>query len=306
MVFFGLAETAPGSGLYAITSGAPTHAFQLLASGVWAVAELDEEPMNVLYINGTDVGTLGLDVQDAGAWLSGLVASRGSVPIPDGFGSMASGVDTLRPRADRIRLLIKTGVTLSTREAVLDRVRDLLQGVVEVRWSGSERKLLCSLESDAASAFEPVLAFDRAETVVQWDLVAYQGVRIDGTDRVVGFTTTPGTVQVGTHFGQGVMWISGSATTPVVTYKDFRGDTVGTMTFATLAADEALEVDLYAGRVYLHDAGVRTLSQASLTASSGGFFRFEPRHANVSVAAYPTLEVSSGNGLLLHRRVWRG
>ena len=306
MAFFGLAETSPGSGVYAITDGAPTHAFVLSPSGLWEVAALSVAPMNVLYLNGTDVGTLGLAVVDAGAWMSGVRPTRASVALPEGFGHAESTVEAHGPRTDRIRLVTTDGLALANREALLDQVRDLVSDVVEARWSGSDRKLMVRLESDTVSAWTPSVAFALADMELSWDLVAYQGVRIDSTDRVVGFSTTPGVVQVGTHFGQGVMWISGSATTPTVTLKDFRGETKGSMTFVSLDADQALEVDLYTSQVFLHDAGVRTLSPESKTADVGGFFKFKPSHANVTAGAYPTLEVSSGTGLLLHRRGWRG
>lgn len=261
--------------------------------------------MNVLYLNGTDVGTLGLNVTDAGDWLSGVKPSRTSVAMPDGFGYSESRVEAHNPRTGRVTLATTNGIALATREGVLDVIRDLVSGIVEVTWAGSTRKLLARLESETITSVTPV-SFVDPSLEISWDLVSYQGVRIDSTDSITGFSTTPGVVEVGTFFGQGVMWISGAATTPVVTLKDFRGNTVATMTFATLAADEALEVDLYAGKVYLHDAGVRTESAGSLTAASDGFFKFRPEHANVTAEAYPTIEVSSGNGLLLYRRVWRG
>lgn len=260
--------------------------------------------MGVIYINGRDVEELGLTVEDVGPWLSGVTVQRQSVAMPFGFGQTVSEVETYPAREYRLRMGNTNDWTLGSREARIEAVRELLVGVIELAFEDSARKVLCRLEEETVASFAPSVAFAIPDIAANWTLRAYQVARLSVEDRVVGFTTTPGAVQVGDFArAAGIILISGAATDPVVTLRNFRGEVVGGMAFQqALTASQALEVDLYEEVIWLRSGGTRTRADASLV--DGDFFEFRPEHRGPS-GAWPTIEVSDGFGLLTHRALWR-
>lgn len=260
--------------------------------------------MSVVYINGRNVADLGLEVEDVGPWLSGLSVQRTTAAMPFGFGSVVSAVETYQPRDYRLRLATGDEWTLEDRESRLATVRETLQGLIELAFEDSERVALCRLEEESVSSWRPEVAFALPHLSASWTLRAYQVARLALEDRVVGFTTTPGAVHVGDFpRAGGILFISGAATDPIVTLRNFRGEVVASMAFqVTLGADEALEVDLYEEVIWLRDGDGRSRADSLLV--DGDFFELRPEHRGPS-GAWPTIEVSSGSGVLLHRTLWR-
>lgn len=262
--------------------------------------------MGIVLVNGRDVAELGLRLTDLSGAFGGLNVQRQAVAMPFGFGQTVSEVETYPAREISVQLYTDEGGgwTVQNREARLAEVRELLTGVVEVAFVESALKVLCRLESETASGWTSGMSFTHQHTSMSWTLRAYQVARLSVEDRVVGFTTTPGAVQVGDFArAAGIILISGAATDPVVTLRNFRGEVVGGMAFQqALTASQALEVDLYEEVIWLRSGGTRTRADASLV--DGDFFEFRPEHRGPS-GAWPTIEVSDGFGLLTHRVLWR-
>jgi hypothetical protein len=127
----------------------------------------------------------------------------------------------------------------------------------------------------------------------------------DTSDTTLGPTAanTPVAIPLGTELSVGTMSITfgGSASSVTFTYKNFAGDTIGTLTCTHAFVNADVLVVDNAGTITLN--GVR--NDALLDESAGGdFIRFDPDDGDAALSHWPTIEADVGPLTVVYRRRW--
>jgi hypothetical protein len=263
----------------------------------------------ILYFNG----------QDANA-VYGFAATA----LPDAWSAPSQGWDTLAvPGYDGVRLVRETasvgaralvipglirGTDAADAETKVQALKDALWGgTVEIRFAyqGGTRAYYGVLTEVAGNLFAPGNLSGWVSVQVAFLLA--DPYALDLSERV---DTGLAGALVPVHLGTGPTWplvtIRGAATNPTLTWRDFRGDVIGTMAFtATLAgAANALIIETTdGGDVWTWD-GTTLGSGFSLLTAGYSIPVFSPRDGVRGSSQWPTVSVSSGTLTVTYARRW--
>lgn len=262
--------------------------------------------MPTIFLNDTPIEALGLVMVDNGPLLGGVPVSRDVQPWPGRAGGLAAQSATIGPRTVRF-VADATVTTVAARTAVLDRLSDLLTGLVEVRFDDAPSRVLRGLVSvyEADVPVPPRWVNIAPRVVVE--ITCPLATRWDAqpTSRVL--SATPTDIPVGTAPHGGVIFLTGTAAGALsgevrLRYRGVSGVILNELVLsASLLAGEFLRIDLDAATLTrVTTAGVESNAYAWRT--GGTFFRPAPRDGVRDVSAWPTLELTAGTGLYVFRR----
>jgi hypothetical protein len=257
-----------------------------------------------IYLNETDLLTLGVVVDDPGDWLDGPSRSYPTVAIPGRQGVVFAGDPTTEPRTLQVTgTLFPAGPTLANRTLNEKKLKALAY------------RALSRLVFD--DTVNPPIAIDGVCTKMtirtlghpQLGLVSRVSLTLlcgdptwyDVSGQVISFNATPQSVPLGTAPSGGLVKIaapswSANVVNPVLTYYSAAQVALFALTFTVTltAGTEAIEVDLDRSTIVKVTSGVRTNGTALLTA--GDFFTPDPMDGDSLAASYPLLGLSASAG----------
>lgn len=260
----------------------------------------------ILTVNGTDLSGLGAYVTAAPGIFGGPDRQIGTAAILGRAGAFLLSPSVMAPR----RLVLKgfidpTARTVAALQSALQQVRDVFyQGYLTVAstdTAGTVRQisgLLQSFESDVRLGrlhFQSAQVADFTATILCddpfWREVQpfFVGAPTAGTRYSIPLGTAPSSP---------IINVMGSATNPVVTYRDGWGNAVWTITATiTLAAtNDWLSFNCQTGRVTKYVSGTATSVYDVITAGQTDFPRpFDPQDGDVTTSQQPTIETSAGS-----------
>jgi len=265
----------------------------------------------LLYFNGTDATTLGFTLVEAPELLSGPATQYQMADVPRKPGVLIS---TSSPMSDSRRLRISgyvQGNSLSNATATLDTLKSVVsKGIVEIKtgWDTARQWYGVLLDSPAG----PNSAFWSTYLAVELEFLLFDPFAYATTTSTVNFTNSATAIPLGTapSTGQrtwgGVITITGTATTPILTYKNYAGSTLATMSFTGYSplSGDLIEINLGTGLVRKRVSGVYSNTMGAL-AAGWDFPALDPNDGTFSASQWPTLEVSSGSGSITYRKAYR-
>lgn len=260
--------------------------------------------MQSITINDTPIEEKGLRLVSGAPSFVGLNRTREFVALPGRAGGLYSPISTMEPKV--LRFEVVTGwaiVTDAGRATLLDELRDLFEGTVEVRYkTNTVRKVRGVARVFEGSVQSPALVNITTTIVIEVACENAAFMDVEPTQLVLG--TTPVRVAVGTCGHDGRFYVTGANTTPfTITYRDMAGVTWGTLAITpALGTGERMIVDLASQQIVKVDSSdVRTLVPSWDTGSS--WFHVLPRDCNREFGIMPTLE-SSVSTLYEYRCNW--
>lgn len=285
--------------------------------------------IGMLYVNGQEIeSTFGLIVASirggaagsgkrataraAGGVLGGIARVPQLLDVPSLAGSLDSGIIAEDTRGIVVGCMVQAA-SYTTLDATLDAIKEVCgTGLVELRFA----------YSGGVRAFYAILETPDIQQYVDTNLNGWVTISLAFTcpnpyalallPASVAFTATRVAIPLGTapSFGRdnwsALIEIVGAAATPVLTYRNYRGDVVGTMNFSGYSplAGDAIVIDCGRRIVNKFVSGVRTNAMSALTAGYT-FPPLDPGDANIAAGGYPTLEVSTGTASILYWKAYR-
>jgi phage-related protein len=258
-----------------------------------------------LWINDVSAEDLGFASGDASAleqWGAALDVNFRSSPVPGFSGHIVGGSPTSPPRIVPLSAVISAD-TIGERNALLQTLMSNLQGRLELRFSDEPDRILYGVCTKAVSSgASDAWSFALPDLRVSVEITCMDAAKYDRNVQTLAFGSARQSMPMGNMPHDGTLYIMGAATTPVITYRNMAGDSVQTMTLSTLGGDDYYAIDLLRKKITRYDATVASDALDEWTA--GDFPVFDPGDCDVEAGIYPTLEVSSGSGLLVYRRRW--
>lgn len=254
-------------------------------------------------INDTDLTDLGIGLTRLRGWSDRVEASRDAVQVAGLRGQVEGTTVEASPRTVQVEGRIR-GNTVATRNAVLEAALAHCRGRCEIVPEDQPDKLVVGyLERTRVEGIHDILVMDLEAINVRLDFRCYDPLYRSTVATVAAFDATARDVPMGTGPHRGIITITGQPTDPTITVRDFRGAEVASMEFTgTLAASQALLVDLYEQTITLSSAGV--LAPADGLLVDGAFFFFRQEWANPTAESWPTLEIDDGEGSISYFRRW--
>lgn len=125
---------------------------------------------------------------------------------------------------------------------------------------------------------------------------------VEPMTRAIAAAATRYTIPLGTAPSSAIVRVMGSATTPVVTYRDAGGAVVFTMSITlTLASTEYVDLDMRRGKITKFASGAPT----GIHIGTGTFpFALDPQDGDYATSAWPTIEISTGSAEVVWWRRW--
>jgi len=265
--------------------------------------------MTAIVVNGTDLGaTFGFYADRVDGWLANTALGGGLVGVRGRDGGLALPATVFAGRRIEVAGTVRKD-TVSARRDAERQLSDLCRSgrvrlVVDDGVAGA-MQVECRLVALAFLPFGPSLsplASRGTLSFVADDEPYWRDV--EPTTRAVAAAATRYTVPLGTAPSSPIIRIMGSATNPVLTYRDAGGTSRRTLTFtATLTSSEYLDVDMRRGRIQRVTSGVAANGIGLLTA--GNFpWALDPQDGDFTTSSWPTVEVSAGTAELLWWRQW--
>lgn len=266
----------------------------------------------MLYLNGVEVeATYGLIVASFAGDLSAPARSVSLLNIP----SLPGAIDPGLPANEAARTLAVNFLIQASSEttlyATLDKIKAVCgSGLVEIQTPYSTTRALYGvLQSLECAAFTPTLLNGWVSGTITF--LCANPYWFDISPTTVAFTTATD-IPLGTAPSMGrddwsaVITITGAATTPTLTYKDYTGATVGTMIFSgySPAAGDSIVIDC--GRRTVTKIVSAVSSNAISTLTAGYTFpALSPDDASFTASLWPTLTVSAGTGSVTYYKAYR-
>jgi hypothetical protein len=260
--------------------------------------------MSIIWVNNADLeADLGLtqcSLSGIENWGAATSYGREMASFPGGYNSFLVPEATVQRAPIRLSFVVRAD-TMAALDTQVNTLLGHFTGLLEIRTSDAEDKIIEGVvtgESSSAvsSGDYPFLLSWRRITLD----IAVPNPKRDQYLTSQAFGTSPVEIDLGTLPSVGIIRIM-PATTPIVTYKDAGGNTIGSMTFATVGATVYLDVDLLYKTITKYTAGVSSNGLADWTA--GDWFIPSPEHGDAT--GKPTLTISSGSALYLHNRRYR-
>lgn len=258
-----------------------------------------------VYLNETDLSTLGVYVENVGDWFGAPRRTYPTQPIPGRQGAVIAGDPTTETRTLTVSCMIQpSALTLAARRTAEDQLKALayraLIKIVNDDGVNAPRAIdgLC-IGCTVTPRRHPTvnLVSDAQLTVLCPDPTWY-----DVTGQIIGFSSIAAAVPLGTAPSGGVIRLaiphwSADVTDPTITYLSAGGVTRGSLAFTALtlgAGTDYLEVDLDRATCtrYTSGSAINVLDKLS----SGDFFALDPMDGDVLNASYPQLKVTSTAG----------
>jgi len=256
-----------------------------------------------LYVNDYPMDRIGLF-----PLAEGMQGHRGTLTFRDEVTDLPGRVGTIslaRESESTPRRIVLETIGRGTSAANLQtRLREIRQrfseGEIEVRFQDDIEKLFyCKLESIDVTGIAPMIP--QPNHNLRITLLAQDPLIYDRNATVAGFSAVAGELPLGTAPTFPIVRISGAVTNPVLTYKDFAGNTEQTFGLTvTLASGEFREIDMDKSTI-VDEAGLNAISEKS----SGDFFSFDPEDAAEEDGPYPTISCSpDANCDALYRKAY--
>src|SRR5262245_23599330 len=192
------------------------------------------------FINDHDVETdLGLTVVPSAMADSGLQLARETVIIPNTLTAFANPDFVAQPRIITLGIQVRPA-TVAARRAALNTLLDVAPiGLLhELRFGdGPDFVIKGYVRSDGFVNLVPSHPLDFPTGVLTLDFACPDPAWLDRSSRSIAFAATRTDIPGGTLYNDGVVWLMGAATTPVLTLRKNTGDPAGSMTFATVTAN---------------------------------------------------------------------
>lgn len=254
-----------------------------------------------LSVNGIDLTTYGFTINTTDGVFDGGVRTLIAVPVAGSAGIMVTG-GIESPRVVELSgSLTSAAKTVAGRLANEDAFKDLVRGglVRLTRDDGSTtvRTITGHVERLGLTTIgHPVAPTDLRVTLRLACLESYWQA-VEPSSRVLGATRA--TLVLGTAPSTPIIRIMGSATNPVVTYRDAGGTAQRTITLTiTLAATtDWIDLDMRTRKITKYLSGVVTNGYTTMSTTSNFPFAFDPQDGDFFTSAWPTLEVSAGTGI---------
>lgn len=261
-----------------------------------------------LVANGTDLLTaFGFSPTETDGLLDAPDRSWLEQPIRGKAGTMLT-----TPVREEGRLITLTGAlttsakTVAARLAAEDRFKDALRAgllrLVQTDASGSARLIEGFAKQVRLKPIgHPVSPTDDRVTIVMKCPDAYWR-DAEPQLKAIAATATRYTLPLGTAPSTPIIRIMNGAT-PTLTYRDAGGVAQATMVFATVGANDYLDIDMRLQRITKYSSGVASNGRSQLT--SGDFpWAFDPQDGDYATSSWPTLEISAGSAEALWWRQW--
>jgi len=254
-------------------------------------------------INGTPIEELGLILTQGQPSVSGLNRVRDFLALPGRAGGVHAPVSTIGERVLRFELGTSLRLTMAERGALLDTLRDLFEGLVEVTFVHSSMRRIRGM----CRVFEGTVSspsFLNASATLVVEVACANAAFMDTEPTHLVLSTTPARVSVGTVGHDGRLYVTGPNTTALtITYRSMAGVQWGQLAITpNLATGERMILDLASQQIVKVDSGdARTLQPTWDTGST--WFHILPRDANRELGVMPTLEASVST-LYEYRRNW--
>jgi hypothetical protein len=252
-----------------------------------------------------------LAARAAGGILGGPARTLPLLDIPQAPGSLDPGIT---PGEDT-RGIVITGfinaTDYTTLYAALDALKEVCgTGLVEIRTAYSATRAFYGvLETPDINAYVDTILNGRVAITLAFTCPYPYALAL--TPNTIGIGAANVDIPLGTAPSQGrdqwsaLIEIVGAATTPTLTYSNYRGDVLGTMafTYSPLAGD-SIVIDCGRRIVNRFVSGVRSSAMSFLTAGYS-FPALDPGDGNVLASLWPKLSLSSGTANLLYWQAWR-
>jgi predicted phage tail component-like protein len=258
--------------------------------------------VSALRVNGFDLSDLGLAV---GAW-PGLLDIPTTSPEPQALPGRAGGVLTTVEVAVGTRDVTIRGTLIA---ASVAEARDrwhkikarLDQGLVELVFGDEPTlRIHALLRSGEMVPYGHATSAGGGKVSLQFLCPDPYRESIEPTIVAIGSAPTP--LPMGTAPVAPIIQLMG-ATDPILTYRDQAGEIRGQLALTvTLEANDYLDINGPTSGMTLVESGVRSNGIGALTA--GTFLVLDARDGDLGTGAWPTLEVSSGTGIVLYRKRW--
>jgi hypothetical protein len=250
--------------------------------------------MSILWINDVDIEALGCAVSRLEGWGAAIQLSAQESPLPSRYGAWVAPESVSAPSRSVQFSLLLSSADIPSRDALLSRISALCTGWVELRFGDSPTHVLAGLVTTLQSRGEASLSFVEPDLILDVTVTCPDPAKVDRyvQNATIGTVNLP--VPCGNLPHEGVLHICGAATNPALFLND-----VEVMSFTvTLAAHEALEVDLTLRQVRKRNASTGVVTNALGTWASGDFFSLDP-------ALLPRLRMTGATyGRLDYRRRW--
>lgn len=267
----------------------------------------------ILTFNGLDSDTdLSLLPVSIGGMLGAPARALGLLDLPQAPGGIDPGlVPSEAARTLTIEGLIKA-TSQTTLMTTLDRIKEVCgTGLVTIAGPyATDRRYYGVLQPLDAEQVERTLLNGWARVTLAF--VCPLPYAIASTPTTVSFGSTATAIPLGTAPSalrtdwSAVITITGAATTPIVTYADYRGTTQATLSFSgySPSAGDSIVIDCGRKLVYRFVGGAKS-NAFSYLAAGYAFPALSPDDAYVTGALWPTLAVSSGVASLRYYKAYR-
>lgn len=272
-----------------------------------------------VWLNETDVSTLGYYVEQVGGWLHGPSRQYPQMALPGRMGNVLASDPSATARQVRLVGTIRTAAnTVAARMDAEKQLKALAyRGLVRLTVDDDVNAPLCIDGVCEAGAIEPKGGHPTTmpATGVELQFTCPDPTWYDVQASIAWAGTSATAIPLGNAPASdsivriaAPVW-SANVENPTITYSNAGGTTLGTMLFNGLtltAGQDFLEVDLDRATATLSDAGVRSNAISLLT--SGNFFALDPMDGDYVQSAWPRLKVTATAGTpsttITYRKRW--
>lgn len=286
----------PGVGALILTGYAPT------VTGTVVVAAA-AAPVWSLYLNETDLTTIGCYPEDTGNWRNAPTRDYPILAIPGRQGVVFAADPVVGVREIRVKVMIHPSpLTVAARVAAEDRLKALsyraLVQIIDSNGSTSARAIdgVCRSCSITPRRHPTVALVSDAEL----SIVCPDPTWRDVLGQTVAFNATPTAVPLGTAPSGGIIRVSAppwsaDVVNPVLTYYNAAQVSVQSMTFGVTltAGTDYLEVDLDRSIITKYVSGV---GSDFVNLTDGDFFTIDPMDGDVLDGSYPLMGLTATAG----------
>lgn len=263
----------------------------------------------MITINGIDPRSrYGLYVAGQPDWASGPEQAVTSHEVMGRAGALIAGV-TKRPRDLVVEGTIARS-TYATRKAAEDALKGLVgSGIIELVWSdATQTRQITGVVVGRPSVTGYTPAGMSKGALVRFTVRADSAFWCEPTPTAVGLPAANNRKDIPLGLGPSdfILNIMGSATNPVVTYRNAGGTVVWELTItATLATTDYLSFDSRTGLISRYNSGTYSDGIGLLTTGHDVWpLPLDPQDGDPSILEWPTLQVSAGSAEVLYSKTY--
>lgn len=253
---------------------------------------MPERQLRGLIVNDYDVSRIGVVLENGNSgWRDGLSVRDRGTQLPGRVGMVALS----REFETTGRVLNLIGMQKATSMSQLQSwfrefKQRMTEGTIEIRFVDDLDKVYFGRTEDlGVLGNAPAFADgNRVGHRIRMQILCPDPLIYARFGTVAGFNSAAGEMPVGIAPSFPIIRINGAVTNPVITMKDFRGETIATLGLtAVIASGEFYEVNMDLSQI-VDEVGDNQID----TMSSGGFFALDSIDSAGEDGPYPTLEVS--------------